>query len=70
MGRGSAAPSRHCGLAEKGYSVAVLECGSRFRDEDFADLDLRDSRGATSGRRGWGMRGVLRMSFFKDVLVV
>ena len=26
-------------LAEKGYSVAVLECGSRFRDEDFASLD-------------------------------
>ena len=23
-------------LAEKGYSVAVLECGSRFRDDDFA----------------------------------
>ena len=24
-------------LAEKGYSVTVLECGSRFRDEDFAE---------------------------------
>ena len=24
-------------LAEKGYSVAVLECGRRFRDEDFAN---------------------------------
>ena len=24
-------------LAEKGYSVGVLECGSRFRDEDFAN---------------------------------
>ena len=23
-------------LAEKGYRVGVLECGRRFRDEDFA----------------------------------
>ena len=35
-------------LAEKGYRVAVLECGSRFRDEDFAESKLR-SRAATSG---------------------
>jgi len=56
-------------LAEKGYKVAVLECGSRFRDEDFAESTLRQPR-----RYFWapklGMRGVLRMSFFKDVLVV
>src|SRR6478752_2882025 len=55
-------------LAEKGYSVAVLECGSRFRDEDFAESTLREPR-----RYFWlpkfGMRGVLRMTFFKDVLV-
>jgi cholesterol oxidase len=56
-------------LAEKGYSVAVLECGSRFRDEDFAESTLRQPR-----RYFWapklGFRGVLRMTFFKDVLVV
>jgi len=56
-------------LAEKGYSVGVLECGSRFRDEDFAESTLREPR-----RYFWlpklGMRGVLRISFFKDVLVV
>ncbi len=56
-------------LAEKGYDVAVLECGSRFRDEDFAESTLRQPR-----RYFWmpklGMRGVLRISFFKDVLVV
>ena len=56
-------------LAEKGYSVGVLECGSRFRDEDFAESTLRDLR-----RYFWapklGMRGVLRITFFKDVLVV
>lgn len=56
-------------LAEKGYKVAVLECGSRFRDEDFAESTLRQPR-----RYFWapklGFRGVLRMSFFKDVFVV
>src|ERR1043165_4877750 len=56
-------------LAEKGYSVAVLECGSRFEDDDFAASTLREPR-----RYFWlpklGMRGVLRISFFKDVLVV
>jgi cholesterol oxidase len=56
-------------LAEKGYSVAVLECGSRFRDEDFASSTLRQPQ-----RYFWapklGMRGVLRLTFFKDVFVV
>jgi cholesterol oxidase len=56
-------------LAEKGYSVGVLECGTRFRDEDFAESTLREPR-----RYFWmpklGMRGVLRISFFKDILVV
>ena len=56
-------------LAEKGYSVAVLECGKRFGDEDFPELDL-GQRGATSGRRGWGCEGIFRLSFFKDVAVV
>ena len=28
-------------LAEKGYTVAVLECGRRFGDEDFAESTLR-----------------------------
>ena len=56
-------------LAEKGYSVQVLECGSRFEDDDFAESSLREPR-----RYFWlpklGMRGVLRLTFFRDVLVV
>jgi cholesterol oxidase len=56
-------------LAEKGYSVRVLECGRRFEDDDFASSTLRQPR-----RYFWwprlGLRGVLRMSFFKDVFVV
>ena len=55
-------------LAEKGYSVAVLECGKRFRDEDFpkSTWDLR--------RYFWapklGFRGIFRLTTFKDVSVV
>ena len=55
-------------LSEKGYSVAVLECGKRFRDQDFpkSTWDL--------GRYFWaprlGMKGIFRMTQFKDVAVV
>jgi cholesterol oxidase len=55
-------------LSEKGYSVAVLECGKRFRDEDFpkSTWDLR--------RYFWaprlGLRGIFRLTTFKDVSVV
>jgi cholesterol oxidase len=55
-------------LAEKGYRVGVLECGRRFRDPDFA-------RSAWNLRRYvWmprlGMRGIFRMTLFKDVFIV
>ena len=54
-------------LAEKGYRVGVLECGRRFRDEDYA-------RSAWNLRRYFwapklGMRGVFRLSVFKDVFI-
>ena len=54
-------------LREKGYSVAVLECGKRFADDDFprSTWDLR--------RYFWapklGMRGIFRLSIFKDVTI-
>ena len=55
-------------LAEKGYSVCVLECGSRFRDQDFAE------RTADFRRYNWaphlGLRGILRLSIFRDVFVL
>jgi cholesterol oxidase len=55
-------------LAEKGYNVAVLECGRRFADADFAE-QTADFR-----RYNWaphlGMRGILRLSIFKDVFVL
>jgi cholesterol oxidase len=55
-------------LAEKGYRVGVLECGGRFTDRDFpkSTWDLR--------RYFWapriGLRGIFRMTPFKDVAVV
>ncbi len=55
-------------LAEKGHRTAVLECGRRFRDQDFA-------RSAWNLRRYlWmprmGLRGIFRMTLFKDVFIV
>jgi cholesterol oxidase len=55
-------------LAEKGYDVAVLECGKRFGDDDFPSSTW-DSR-----RYFWaprvGMKGIFRLSLFRDVAVV
>ncbi|HEX7610421.1 MAG TPA: GMC family oxidoreductase, partial [Solirubrobacteraceae bacterium] len=55
-------------LAQKGYSVGVLECGRRFEDADFA-------RSAWDVRRFYwlprlGLRGTLRMSIFKDMAIL
>ena len=54
-------------LAEKGYRVAVLECGRRFRDEDFAKStwNLRRFLWAPA----LGLRGILRMTIFRDVFI-
>ena len=55
-------------LAEKGYKVGVLECGKRFTDKDFpkSTWDIR--------RYFWapriGLRGIFRLTTFKDVSVV
>jgi cholesterol oxidase len=55
-------------LSEKGYSVGVLECGRRFADHEFprSTADLR--------RYFWrprlGMKGIFRLTTFRDVVVV
>jgi cholesterol oxidase len=55
-------------LSEKGYSVGVLECGRRFADDEFprSTADLK--------RYFWnprlGMKGIFRLTAFKDVTVV
>jgi cholesterol oxidase len=52
-------------LAEKGYSVGVLERGRRFRDEDLAESAWQ------LGRFLWapalGLKGVMRMRAFRHV---
>src|SRR4051794_8430589 len=55
-------------LAEKGYSVGVIECGRRFADHELptSTWDLRRYFYAPR----LGMRGILRLSIFKDVAVV
>ncbi len=55
-------------LAEKGYRVGVIECGRRFRDEDFATSTWSLRRYFWAPRVG--MRGILRLSTFKDLSVV
>jgi cholesterol oxidase len=55
-------------LSEKGYSVGVLECGRRFADNELprSTADLK--------RYFWnprlGMKGIFRLTTFKDVSVV
>ena len=55
-------------LAEKGYSVGVLECGRRYADHEFAKTT------ADAKRYWWnprlGMKGIFRLTTFKDVSVV
>jgi len=55
-------------LTEKGYRVGVLESGRRFTDKDFprSTWDLRRYFFAPR----LGLRGIFRLSLFKDVTVV
>ena len=54
-------------LAEKGYRVAVLECGRRFADEDFAKTTW------DAAKYYWmpklGMKGIFRLTLFRDIFV-
>jgi cholesterol oxidase len=55
-------------LSEKGHSVGVLECGRRFADHELP------SSTADYRRYSWnpllGMKGIFRLTIFKDVTVV
>jgi cholesterol oxidase len=55
-------------LSEKGYGVGVLECGRRFADDELP------SSTADYRRYSWnpllGMKGIFRLTIFKDVAVV
>ncbi len=54
-------------LAEKGYRVGMLECGRRFRDEDFAESAWNLSRYYWMPKIG--LRGIFRMTPMKDIFI-
>lgn len=54
-------------LAQKGYSVALLEAGPRMRDQDFAKTAWNLRR--TFWAPGLGLRGISRVSVFKDIFI-
>jgi cholesterol oxidase len=55
-------------LAERGYRVGVLECGRRFEDDDFAQTTWELARYYWMPKLR--LKGVLRMTMFKDIFVV
>jgi cholesterol oxidase len=55
-------------LAERGYRVAVLESGRRFDDGDFADTTWQVDRYYWLPKLG--LKGIFRLSMFKDVFIV
>ncbi len=55
-------------LAEKGYSVGVLESGRRYEDHQFAKATINSRRYLWAPHIG--LRGILRMSLFKDVFIL
>ncbi len=55
-------------LSEKGYSVCVLEAGRRYEDEDFAKTTWNVRRYFWAPKLG--LKGIFRMSLFKDLFVV
>jgi cholesterol oxidase len=55
-------------LAEKGYTVLVLEQGRDFKQDDFARSNWNLRRWMWRPRLG--MRGIFRMSFFRHVTVL
>ena len=55
-------------LSEKGYSVGVLECGRRFADSEFPSSTADLKRYFWNPRLG--MKGIFRLTTFKDVSVV
>jgi len=55
-------------LSEKGYSVGVLECGRRFADDELPSSTADVKRYFWNPRLG--MKGIFRLTTFKDVSVV
>jgi len=54
-------------LAEKGYSVGILECGRRFEDDDFVKTTWNLWRYYWVPRLR--MKGILRLTLFRDIFI-
>jgi cholesterol oxidase len=54
-------------LAERGHRVGVLECGRRYRDEDFAETTWELARYYWMPKLG--LKGIFRLTIFKDSFV-
>ncbi len=68
VGSGFGASVSALRLAEKGYSVLVLERGRRWGDEDFAESAWQTSR--TQWIPWLGMRGIMKITPFRHVNVL
>jgi cholesterol oxidase len=55
-------------LAEKGYKVAIIECGRRFADDEFAERLSQLRRSVWMPKLG--MKGLLRLTQFRDVMIM
>ena len=55
-------------LAEKGYSVCVLEAGKRWESSDFPKTNLNAFKSLWFPRLG--MRGIQRISLLKDFMAL
>lgn len=55
-------------LSEKGYRVAVLEAGRRFRDDEFAKTSWRLPRFVWLPK--FGLKGIQRIHILRDVVVL
>ncbi len=54
-------------LSEKGYKVAVIEAGRRYKDDDFAKSTWQLNRFLWAPLLG--LRGILRLTPFKDIFI-
>ena len=54
-------------LSEKGYTVAVLECGRRYADDEYAGSAWNLRRFLWAPRIG--LRGITRFTPFKDIFI-
>ncbi len=68
VGSGFGGSVSACRLTEKGYSVAVIEQGKRWKKEDFPETNMNPRK--YLWRPGLGLHGFFNIRFFRHMLVV